>query len=76
LTTETQRHREEREKKFSALFSAALCVLCGKKTFNAEVAEECAEDAEKKILSVSLCFCGSLPFRPGNDRAPGLAPAC
>jgi hypothetical protein len=29
LTTETPRHREEREKNFSALFSAALCVLCG-----------------------------------------------
>jgi hypothetical protein len=53
---------ERKGKIFSAFFSAALCVLRGKKTFNAEVAEECAEDAEKKILSVSLCLCGSTSF--------------
>jgi hypothetical protein len=66
ITTETQRHREERREKFffSAFFSAALCVLRGKKTFNAEVAEEYAEDAEKKIPSVSLCLCGHLLLRP------------
>ncbi len=63
--TETQRGRS-----FSAPFSATLCVLRGKKTFNAEDAEECAEDAEKKFLSVPLCLCGPL-FQAIRPRSRG-----
>ncbi len=60
----------EKKEKNSLRTSAALCVLRGKKTFNAEDAEECAEDAEKKIPSVSLCLGGSL-FQAIRPRSPG-----
>ncbi len=47
-----QRHREGGENRFLCVFSAALCVLCGKKKLSRRgrrVRREGAEGAEKKF---------------------------
>jgi hypothetical protein len=65
ITTETQRHRESGDIGFSAFPPRPSASSAVKKLLNAEVAEECAEYAEKKILS--LCLCGQSSFLSGDN---------